>query len=76
MTDMTTKEYSDLMQKPIEEVIEESKQELTNMGYGDEVEQFGITKTVDIVNQDISAETDAGYKNTFGRKQKNKSKHN
>lgn len=54
MSDMTDFEYQELMSKPIEQVEAETKQELSDMGYAEEVETLGISGTVDLINMELA----------------------
>ena len=53
---MTTEEFNEFMERPVEEVIEETVQELTEAGYGEELEFMSFPEISDKVN------TDYGFK--------------
>ena len=56
MADMTDGEYKELMDAPVEQVEEETKQELTDAGYGEVLKEKGISGTVDFINQELQDE--------------------
>ena len=57
-TDMTEAEMRDLMDKPIDEVIEITKEELKD--YSDEMAVHGLGGTIDLINEEIRSAENAG----------------
>ncbi len=43
---------------PIEQVESETKQELSDMGYGKEVEELGISGTIELINDQLDQESE------------------
>lgn len=72
---MSDIEYQTLMDTPKEQVEEETKQELSDMGYSKEVDGLGISGTVDLINQEIDAENTSDWSVALkkNRKYKNES---
>ena len=57
-SDMTKQEYKEkVIERPMDEVVEETKAEMTAAGYGEYLEENGLTETVDKINEDIKAST-------------------
>lgn len=57
-TDMNESQYNELMQTPIKQVKEETIKEITDAGYGEDLDEIGLTKTLEKINKDI-CESDA-----------------
>ena len=53
---MTAKQYDELMEKPIEEVKELAEKAITEMGYGEDLQEIGLLNTVDKINEEIKEE--------------------
>lgn len=57
-SDMSKQEYKEkVIERPMDEVVEETKAEMTAAGYGEYLEENGLTETVDKINEDIKAST-------------------
>ena len=57
-TDMTELEMQELMNKPIDEVVEITKEELKD--YADEITVHGLGGTIDLINNEIREAENAG----------------
>ena len=76
-TDMTEEQVKELLAKPTEEVIEVTKDELSE--YSNELATIGLGETIDKINDDIREAQDEDAKNTpflsnGGRGNRNKRK--
>jgi DNA-binding protein H-NS len=61
---MTQEELTTLMETPMEQVEEETREELAVAGYAEELETMSFGEVADIINQDIFHQDDHSYDET------------
>lgn len=69
-TDRGKEETKELMERPVEEVVRETYEELRS--YSDDVDEVGINAAVDKINKELEAETDTSE---VGTKKKHKGRY-
>jgi len=61
-TDMSKTEIKELMQRPKDEVEAETRTELENAGYGEELKAHGFGGVADMINADMAVQSEQKLK--------------